>query len=181
MEKISVRYGKRKTNNPTYGHILLYLWNWMLPVAKNLARVCDGYGWVKSFGGRWHEGIDIDGDKLDVQNDPLDGKHVFSPCNGVVTFSGICGGYGNMIEIANDGLNNGYKLFWRLGHLSARYVYGRDKVTKGQLIGLVGSTGHSTSPHIHIECWAQKYLFGKIKIGSKFTIDPYILLRKDLI
>lgn len=59
---------------------------------------------------------------------------------------GCGGGYGNYVVIEHaDGKTSLY------GHLSAVYVSYGDTVTAGQLIGLVGSTGYSSGPHLHFE------------------------------
>lgn len=55
------------------------------------------------------------------------------------------GGYGNFIVIKHKDFYSAY------GHLSKRDVQKGDKVKRGQLIGLVGSTGMSTGPHLHFE------------------------------
>ncbi len=55
-------------------------------------------------------------------------------------------GYGNMIL-----LNHGNDFLTRYGHLSAFMIEAGQSVKKGQLIGRVGSTGHSTGPHLHFE------------------------------
>ena len=55
-------------------------------------------------------------------------------------------GYGNMIL-----LNHGNGYLTRYGHLSAFAIRAGQSVKKGQLIGRVGSTGHSTGPHLHFE------------------------------
>lgn len=92
------------------------------------------------FGGRsyeFHPGLDIDGDR---------GDSVFSPSSGTVIKAGYTGGYGNMIEI-----DHGNGITTRYGHLSKIEVTVGETVTHGQLIGLVGSTGRSTGPHLHYE------------------------------
>jgi murein DD-endopeptidase MepM/ murein hydrolase activator NlpD len=55
-------------------------------------------------------------------------------------------GYGNMIL-----LNHGNGFLTRYGHLSAFNVEPGQSVKRGDLIGRVGSTGHSTGPHLHFE------------------------------
>ena len=55
-------------------------------------------------------------------------------------------GYGNMI-VADHG--NGYQT--RYAHLSAFYVEAGQSVNKGDTVGLCGSTGNSTGPHLHFE------------------------------
>jgi len=92
------------------------------------------------FGGRtyeFHPGMDIDGERGDL---------VVAPANGTVTKASWQGGYGNMVE-----LDHGNGLITRYGHLSRIDVEVGDKVSRGQLMGLVGSTGRSTGPHLHYE------------------------------
>jgi len=85
----------------------------------------------------FHAGIDIDGEQGDV---------VVVPANGIVTEAGWKGGYGNMIEVDHG---NGLKT--RYGHLSRIGVQVGAAVGRGQPIGLIGSTGRSTGPHLHYE------------------------------
>ncbi|MEP7066640.1 MAG: M23 family metallopeptidase [Gemmatimonadota bacterium] len=68
--------------------------------------------------------------------------------DGVVTFAGVRGGYGNLIEIRHRS-----GLVSRYGHLRAFApgVRGGRTVTIGQTIGFVGMTGLATGPHLHFE------------------------------
>lgn len=104
-------------------------------------------GWISSgfglrtdpFTGRRtrHQGVDFAG---------REGSNVLSVASGVVTWAGSRFGYGNLIEI-NHG--NGYVT--RYGHNKSVKVKVGDRVKKGQLIALMGSTGRSTGPHVHFE------------------------------
>jgi murein DD-endopeptidase MepM/ murein hydrolase activator NlpD len=64
----------------------------------------------------------------------------------VVTFSGKRKGYGNLVEVDHG---KGYTT--RYAHNQAQLVSIGDTVRKGQAIALMGSTGRSTGPHVHIE------------------------------
>jgi murein DD-endopeptidase MepM/ murein hydrolase activator NlpD len=74
------------------------------------------------------------------------GTAIRAPGKGIVTFSGRQGGYGNMVEI-----NHGYGIVTRYAHNSTNLVKKGDRVSKGQVIARVGSTGSSTGPHVHFE------------------------------
>ena len=104
------------------------------------------------FGPRWgtmHRGIDIGAHM---------GTNVLAAASGYVAFSGWSGGYGNYILIRHG---NGY--YTAYAHMSVNSVSAGDTVIQGQVIGLVGSTGFSTGPHIHFEI---------IRNGER--IDPMI-------
>ena len=58
-----------------------------------------------------------------------------------------CGSYGNYVWLDHG---NGKETIY--GHLTSAGVQPGDTVKKGQVIGLVGSTGNSTGPHLHFEC-----------------------------
>ena len=86
----------------------------------------------------FHTGLDLAA--------PL-GRQVLAATDGIVA-SATAGstGYGNHIVIAADG-----QLLTLYGHLEAMLVHAGDHVTQGQVIGLLGSTGNSTGPHLHFE------------------------------
>lgn len=74
------------------------------------------------------------------------GSNVYAALGGIVTSSGWNGGYGNAITIDHgNGLSTLY------GHMSQLIAGVGQMVAPGQVIGLVGSTGNSTGPHLHFE------------------------------
>ena len=103
-------------------------------------RLTSGFGWrthpVRG-GRRHHNGIDI-GAKH--------GTDVFASDSGVVITSTYSSGYGHYIVISHG---NGMTTLY--AHLSSRKVSSGAIVSKGQVIGLIGSTGVSTGPHLHFE------------------------------
>ena len=84
-----------------------------------------------------HKGIDISS---------KEGSSILAVADGVVTWSGERTGYGQLVEI-NHG--NGYVT--RYGHNQQNLVKVGNTVRKGEVIALMGSTGRSTGPHVHIE------------------------------
>jgi hypothetical protein len=107
-----------------------------------------------SYGFRWgrkHEGLDI----------PLHtGDSVFSSFDGIVRFAkSTTSGYGNCVIIRHfNGLETLY------GHLSKISVNENQFIEAGSLIGLGGSTGRSTGPHLHFETRYKDYSFNPMKI-----------------
>jgi murein DD-endopeptidase MepM/ murein hydrolase activator NlpD len=90
-------------------------------------------------GGQFHKGIDFDA----VTGDP-----VMAVADGVVTFSGVRSGYGNVVEVDHG---NGYVT--RYAHNSRLLGQVGDLVRGGQEIAKAGSTGRSTGTHVHFEVW----------------------------
>lgn len=119
-------------------------------------------GWVSSFFGfradpftgrrAHHDGVDIAGKK----GDPIE-----VVASGIVIFSGERSGYGNLVEI-NHG--NGYVT--RYGHNALNVVKEGDRVTKGQVVAMMGSTGRSTGPHVHFEVLRDGRIVNPIKYLS---------------
>ena len=84
-----------------------------------------------------HAGVDIRG--------PI-GTPVYATADGLVAESQRRGGYGNLVE-----LDHGKGIATRYGHLSRLLVSAGTRVKRGQIIGLMGSTGRSTGSHLHYE------------------------------
>ena len=106
-----------------------------------IAAFTSGYG-VRSdpFKGRaaMHAGIDLAG--------PL-GTPIYATADGVVSDAGYnSGGYGNLVKI-----DHGRGSETRYGHLSSFSVRAGQRVSRGQVIGRMGSTGRSTGSHLHYE------------------------------
>jgi len=77
----------------------------------------------------------------------MTGDNVYASDSGVIVYAGgISGGYGNMIMIDHG---NGYQTLY--AHLSSVNVRCGASVYQGSVIGLAGSTGNSTGPHLHFE------------------------------
>jgi murein DD-endopeptidase MepM/ murein hydrolase activator NlpD len=106
-----------------------------------MGRLESGVGGRRNpFGGRgyeYHEGQDIDA---------AYGTPVQAAATGRVIIAGWQRGYGNVVYV-----DHGSGLSTRYGHLSEIDVSVGQAVTRGQTIGLVGSTGRSTGPHLHYE------------------------------
>jgi murein DD-endopeptidase MepM/ murein hydrolase activator NlpD len=108
-----------------------------------------GKGWMSSRFGRrtdpingrlaWHNGVDFAGKQ---------GADVVSVAAGVVVHAGSRYGYGEMVEV-----NHGGGFSTRYGHHQKLLVKVGDIVKKGQIIGLMGSSGRSTGPHVHFEVY----------------------------
>ena len=108
------------------------------PVIKGW--ISSNYGYRKDpFTGKraFHRGVDIAGKK---------DSEVFAVASGVVSWAGKKSGYGYLVEIRHP---DGYVT--RYGHNSMIFVKTGDLVDKGTVIGLMGSSGRSTGPHVHFE------------------------------
>jgi murein DD-endopeptidase MepM/ murein hydrolase activator NlpD len=98
------------------------------------------YGWRPDpFTGQkaFHKGLDFMADS---------GTPIHAAADGIVTQAERAPDYGNIVR-----LDHGFGLDTRYAHLSGFLVKVGDRVSKGQPIGTVGSTGRSTGPHLHYE------------------------------
>jgi murein DD-endopeptidase MepM/ murein hydrolase activator NlpD len=98
------------------------------------APITSPFGWRW---GRMHEGIDLGA---------AYGTPIAAAAAGAVIYAGWEGGYGNLVVIDHGG-----GLATAYGHQSRIAVSVGQQVAQGQIIGYVGSTGHSTGPHLHFE------------------------------
>lgn len=109
---------------------------WLWP-APGYRRITSKFGW-RSWSQSYHKGIDVGA--------PMGARIVASNGGKVVTSSYDSGGYGNYVIIDHGG---GYMTVY--GHMKSKSVSVGQKVSRGQTIGLCGSTGRSTGPHLHFE------------------------------
>ncbi|MFT3753219.1 MAG: M23 family metallopeptidase [Paludibacter sp.] len=111
------------------------------PVAnKDLKYMASGYGWRIDpvyHTRRFHAGMDFTAPT---------GTPIYATANGTIMSAGWKQGYGNCVEI-----NHGYGYVTLYGHMSAIKTNAGKAVKRGEVIGLVGSTGKSTGPHLHYE------------------------------
>ena len=87
--------------------------------------------------------------------------------DGVVTFSGVQNGYGNVVFIKHRG--NTETVY---AHLSKLLVRQGDSVSQGQTIGLVGATGWATGPHLHFEVRANGVQQDPMKLAQQSETIP---------
>ncbi len=109
------------------------------------------FGELRS-GGHIHKGLDIA---------TFIGANIYAAANGKVIYAGWQGGYGNTIMI-----HHGSGITTLYGHLEKILIKYGQIISKGDTIGLVGSTGKSTGPHLHYE----------IRVNGK-RVDPMIYLQ----
>src|SRR5262245_16251006 len=117
-------------------------------------------GWLSSpYGNRrdpftggadFHPGLDISADY---------GQPVRATADGTIAVAERSGSYGNLVEI-----DHGYGIVTRYGHLSRFRATAGQQVHRGDIIGYVGSTGRSTSAHLHYEILLNGKLTNPLKL-----------------
>jgi murein DD-endopeptidase MepM/ murein hydrolase activator NlpD len=85
----------------------------------------------------FHSGLDISAER---------GQPVLATGDGTVLTARWSGNFGNLVVV-----DHGYGIGTRYGHLSRFAVSEGQTIRKGEVVGFVGSTGRSTSPHVHYE------------------------------
>lgn len=124
---------------------------WPLP---GYSRITSEFGWrIHPIYGdkRFHDGIDIAAPR---------GTPIVAAADGTVILAGWYGGYGNAVVISHGG-----NITTLYGHMSQILVSNGQRVSKGDRIGLVGTTGTSTGNHLH---------FGVRKSGDPINPWPYL-------
>jgi murein DD-endopeptidase MepM/ murein hydrolase activator NlpD len=132
-----------------------------LPVLKPVpnARQTDGFGnrrhpILKLV--RFHPGVDLAADK---------GTPIIAPADGSVKYAGRYGGYGNFVKLSHK---YGYETYF--GHMNKIYVRHGQYVKRGDKLGEVGSTGLSTSNHLHYEVHYE----GKAVNPNRFFLNDVV-------
>ncbi len=105
-----------------------------------------------------HGGLDFKGNT---------GDDIRVTANGKVTFAGVQGGYGNVVRVAHG---YGYETVY--GHLSRIDVKTGQTIQAGHVVGLLGSTGRSTGPHLHYEV---------VRNGERLDPENYLNLDVSLL
>lgn len=122
------------------------------------------YTLTSGFGPRWgthHSGLDFGAP---------DGTPFYACADGTVTHIGSATGYGQWIVIDHPAnVGGGCTEYGHMWNAFATGLSVGSKVTKGQLIGYVGSNGQSTGPHLHLTVWEYGY-------GGR-RIDPEVWLK----
>ncbi len=119
---------------------------WYLPLNPSVTTATFGeYGLWSSY----HTGLDFNGET---------GDSIHAIANGVVTFVGYDGAYGNKTVVT---LDDGTELWYC--HQTDQYVSVGDVVRGDEVIGTVGTTGNTTGSHLHIE----------VRPGGGDPVDPY--------
>lgn len=127
----------------SYGHsnVKVSSTGFMKPIG---GRITSPFGWRTHpiFKSRtFHSGVDIGGPNM---------GSIHASNAGKVIYSGWYGGYGKVV-IIDHGTVNGHPTTTLYAHMAATKVGVGQTVSKGQVIGLEGTTGYSTVPHCHFE------------------------------
>ena len=116
------------------------------PISKNIATVTSG------FGNRWDPITNIFGPHPGIDFQARLGTPIYATADGRVDIAEISYvGYGKKVEI-----DHGFSYRTRYAHMNAFVVRKDQKVKRGELIGYVGTTGHSTAPHLHYEVFINR-------------------------
>ena len=122
---------------------------WQLPLAAGVYRLTATFGQCSGLWAHCHTGLDFAAPQ---------GTPILAIANGVITTTDWAGAYGNRTILT---LDDGTEIWYC--HQAAFGVQPGDQVVGGQEIGLVGTTGNSTGPHLHLE----------VRPGGGDAVDPF--------
>ena len=121
--------------------------SWPVPICSNMSR-----GWRSG-----HYALDICNGPVTVRNKPA-----CAADGGTVVYAGWNGAYGYYVKIQHaNGLATAY------AHLNSLKVVKGQSVSRNQIIGLIGSTGQSTGPHLHFEV-----LRNGVRVNPLYYVTP---------
>lgn len=126
---------------------------WLMPLRSNF-QITTFY---EERWGTFHFGVDL----AAPEGTPFYASHA-----GTIFIARFNGGYGLNIQI-----DNGNGIITIYGHASAINVTEGQHVEAGQLIGLVGTTGFSTGPHLHYEITVNKQEYDPLKFMRERGVD----------
>lgn len=141
LERQSVSLQSMISKSYSHSSVKISSGGFMKPIA---GRITSPFGWRVHpiFKSRtFHSGVDIGGPNMGA---------IRASNSGRVIYSGWYGGYGKVV-IIDHGVVNGNPMTTLYAHMSVTKVSKGQAVTKGQVIGLEGTTGYSTGPHCHFE------------------------------
>jgi murein DD-endopeptidase MepM/ murein hydrolase activator NlpD len=119
-------------------------------VANATPSIWPALGWLTSgFGSRRDPFTGAPSSHLGLDISASRGDPVYATANGTVEFAARHGELGNLVVLKHE-----FGLSTRYAHLSRITVTAGAAVKRGDLVGYVGSTGRSTSAHLHYEVWA---------------------------
>jgi murein DD-endopeptidase MepM/ murein hydrolase activator NlpD len=166
FQSLAIRVDKSIKESNLREQSVLDLWESLSEkqsLMNSIPNIRPARGWITSkfgyrvspFTGRpsMHSGLDIAG---------APGTPIFSPADGVVSFSGYDEGYGKMVII-----DHGYGYSTKYGHLSNSYVNVGQRIMRWDIVASLGNTGRSTGPHLHYEV----RLNGVPKNPANFILD----------
>lgn len=125
---------------------------WQLPVTRGVYHLTARFGSCSGLWSHCHTGLDFAAPT---------GTPIHAVASGRIIETSYAGAYGNRTIMK---LPDGIELWYC--HQTAYLVHVGEKVTAGQVIGLVGSTGNTTGPHVHLE----------VRPNPKTPIDPFAAL-----
>ena len=134
-----------------------------------LQTTCFAVEVTSPFGWRIHPISGVEKFHTGVELGYYKGDYVFAILPGSVVFAGPWGGYGNCVILEHT--NGDHTLY---GHMQTIGVMQGQTVALHEPIGLVGSTGYSTGPHLHLEWWHNGDYVDPLPLYSLSPVEAYM-------